>query len=131
MEAIGELADEDIDALDDPAWTTIASARDAVLGAIEALRHLALPRYVEGREASYAERARQSDDVASIASPMWVTPWGPIVFGAEHQSAFAPPWLAARDALERARDAVGAASGEEARARELEWQTERLESLIL
>ena len=36
---------DDLDALDDPAWTTLAACSEAVLAALEALRHLAMPRY--------------------------------------------------------------------------------------
>jgi len=131
LEALNEDLTGALDALDDPAWATVASARDAVLGAVEAVRHLALPRYVEARERAYEDNADEAESSRGAPTGMFMTPWGPIVLGAEHQSGYAPAWVAARDSAMRARDAVLARDGEQAAAQERVWQAGRLEELLL
>ena len=120
----------EIEALDDPEWGTIAAVRDAVLGAVEAVRHLALPRYVEARERAFAEGVDEASGTREAPRGMLMTPWGPITLGVEHQAGFAPSWIAARDATSRARDVARARLGDEGAAAELAWQAARLEALL-
>lgn len=110
---------QDLDALDDPDWSAVAAIRDAVLSATEAIRHDAFPRIFESGNKRY-----QND--ADIDEPPQVitTPWGE--FTAGNRAGVVPAWVAARDAAERARHAVGDAVGEEAKAAERSWQLERL-----
>ncbi|HVC24914.1 MAG TPA: hypothetical protein VND23_04080 [Acidimicrobiales bacterium] len=126
FEAALEDTESAIDALEDPAWTKIASTRDAVLAAVEALRHLALPRYVAAREHTYDGRHDADEGTASAPSTMWATPWGPITFGAEHRQDYEPAWVAARDTAVRARDAARSAGGDSAESDERAWQATTL-----
>jgi hypothetical protein len=121
--------DAALDALDDPAWATVATVRDAVLGAVEAVRHLALPRYVAAREHAY-EDGTDGGGEPPTPSGMIVTPWGTITLGAEHQPGHVPAWVAARDTALRARDAAQARSGGDAAATERAWQAARLTQLL-
>jgi hypothetical protein len=135
-ELLGDLAIEALeddlttamDALDDPAWATVATVRDAVLGAVEAVRHLALPRYIEARERAYEEDSEGADGKRETPAGILMTPWGPITLGAEHQPGYAPAWVAARDTALRARDAVRAQGGDEGTERS--WQSQRLVELL-
>jgi len=120
----GDLG-SDLDALDDPAWTTIAACSEAVLAALEALRHLAMPRYVRSREDSLDEHPT---DAPSTGRAPITTPWGPIVLGAEHRSPYEPAWAAARDAAMRARES---AAGDRDPAAERAFQADRLERILL
>ncbi len=130
--AFGTFAEDrqaDLDALDDPAWTTVATARDAVLGAVEALRHVALPRHVAAEEATYDAGAGRDDTPATPSAPI-VTPWGTVTFGAEHHRGFEPAWVAARDTATRARDAARDRGGDKAESAERSFQAGRLEQLL-
>ena len=118
----------DLDALDDPAWTTIAACSEAVLAALEALRHLAMPRYVRSREEPLDEHPT---DAPSTARAPIATPWGPIVFGAEHRSPYEPAWAAARDAALRARESAAGDGGPAAERAERAFQADRLERILL
>ncbi|MDA8290880.1 MAG: hypothetical protein M0Z33_04250 [Actinomycetota bacterium] len=129
FEAVLRDTESAVVALDDPAWATVASARDAVLAAVEALRHFALPRYVAARERSYDE-GRGESDVRPAPSTVWTTPWGPVTVGAEHLQGFEPAWVAARDAAVRARDAARSSRGEHAELDERAWQASRLATYL-
>lgn len=118
---------DDLDAVDDPKWATLAAGQEAVLAALEAVRHVALPRYVRSREEAVDEHP---DDQPPTSNPQLMTPWGPIVFGAEHQSPYVAAWVAARDAAMRAREAAQDRGGDEAEAAELAWQASRLEEVL-
>lgn len=117
-----EAADEDT--LDDPAWTAVASLRDALLAAVEAIRHDAFPRLFEGQNVRY------EDEQQEVAGPPEVIPlpWGNVM-GAR-KAAAVPAWVAAQDAAERARQAVADAAGEEAGQAERRWQLERLAAAL-
>lgn len=125
---VGELAfalalvdeDEDLDTFDDPDWAAVAAARDAVLAAVEALRHTAFPHLVED------ENVRWELDSGASAEPPEVvgTPWGNFMAG--RRSGIVPAWVAARDAAERARQAAEDTGGAAAREAEASWQVERL-----
>lgn len=115
----------DLDALDDPAWTTIAACSEAVLAALEALRHLAMPRYVHAHEDPLDEHPTDAPSTGRAPIP---TPWGPIVLGAEHRSPYEPAWAAARDAAVRARES---AAGDRDPTAERAFQADRLERILL
>lgn len=118
---------DDLDVVDDPKWTTLAAAQEAVLAALEAVRHVALPRYVRSREESVDEHP---DGAPRASNPLFMTPWGAVALGAEHQSPYVPAWTAARDAAMRAREAARDRSGEEASSSELAWQARRLGEIL-
>jgi hypothetical protein len=118
---------DDFDALDDPKWATLAASEEAVLAALEAVRHVALPRYVRSREEAVDEHPGGEPPTSN---PLFMTPWGPIAFGAEHQSPYVAAWTAARDAAVRAREAAHDRGGDEAQAAELNWQAGRLEEVL-
>lgn len=113
------LEDEvaDLDALDDPAWTAMASIRDAVLAAVEAVRHHVLPRLLERESEPDARHEGGHPEVLT-------TPWGNLAVG--ERSAAVPGWVAARDAAERARQAAADRGGTAAEEEERLWQAERL-----
>ncbi len=116
------VADEasDIDAMDDPEWEAIAATRDAVLAAVDAVRHQAFPQLAERESARYEE-----DLVNASPEPEPIsTPWGTFVVGAP--GGIVPASVAARDAAERARQAAADAGGREAEAAERAWQRDRL-----
>jgi hypothetical protein len=115
------VADEaaDLDAFDDPSWTLTAAARDAVLSATEAIRHDALPRLLEGQNRRY-----ESDSSLGPPGQVLSTPWGNFTGG--NRAGVVPAWVAARDAAERARQAVADADGAGAGTRERQWQRDRL-----
>lgn len=118
---------DDLDAVDDPNWATLASTEEAVLAALEAVRHVALPRYVRSREEAVDEHP---DGEPARSAPLFMTPWGQVALGAEHQSPYVPAWAAARDAAMRAREAARDRGGDEAGATELAWQARRLEEIL-
>ncbi|HUZ21368.1 MAG TPA: hypothetical protein VMU75_12425 [Acidimicrobiales bacterium] len=140
QETLGDVAfqtslsdkDSDIDTLDDPAWTTIAALQEAVLAAVEALRHVALPRYVATRE-SVAEEAGEheaGEERSPRTAEVITTPWGAIAFGTEHVPAYEPAAVCARDAADRVRQAVADRDGAAAGVAERRWQAERLEAVL-
>jgi hypothetical protein len=118
-----EAADEDI--FDDPRWTAIAAVRDAVLAAIEAVRHDTFPHISDASSA-----ASESERREGVQSPPTVvdTPWGP--FRSTHTSAVVPAWVAATEAAERARQAATDAAGADATASERAWQRDRLAQVL-
>ncbi len=130
---VGDLAFEvarddlarEIDITNDPAWTTLAAIGDAVMAAVETLRHLALPRYYAVREATSSPQSQPSDN-ARITT----TPWGPIVLGAQYQSPYVTAAVAAREAAFRAREEIARRLGETQAATERQWQARRLAELI-
>jgi hypothetical protein len=118
----------DLDATLDPAWTTAAAVEDAVLAALEAIRHIALPRYVAAREESAGQQA--SDVTEPIEPRVWSTAWGPVVTGAEHESPYLPAALAARETALRARETVRSRGGGVAEEAERRYQSELLVSYL-
>jgi len=110
----------DLDVLDDPEWVAIAATRDAVLSAVEALRHEAFPHLVEDENVRYELDSESNDAPPEIVE----TPWGSFMAG--RRSGVVPAWIAARDAAERARQAVADDAGAEAGAAERAWQRELL-----
>ncbi len=119
------VADEalDIDAMDDPAWEAIAATRDAVLAAVDAVRHQAFPQLAERESVRYEEDLVNASNASPDPEPV-PTPWGTFVVGAP--GGIVPASVAARDAAERARQAAGDAGGRGAEAAERAWQRDRL-----
>jgi hypothetical protein len=114
-----QAADEDL--FEDERWTAIAATRDAVLAAIEAVRHDAFPHITEA-----SSDASESERHEGVQSPPTVleTPWGS--FRSSHTSAVVPAWVAATEAAERARQAATDAAGADATTSERAWQRDRL-----
>lgn len=111
----------DLDILDDASWTAVAATRDAVLAAVEAVRHDAAPHLTEGESARYEEGGAAPNEPASGT---FDTPWGPFRTGL--RKGVVPAWVAATEAAERARRSVEDAAGAEAAALERAWQLARL-----
>lgn len=111
---------EDLDAMEDPDWEAVAAVRDAVLSAVEALRHDAAPQLLESENTRYEE---DSTGLEPLPEPV-DTPWGSFIGG--RRAGVVPAWVAARDAAARARDAAGDANGPEAGELERGWQLDRL-----
>ncbi|HTW97549.1 MAG TPA: hypothetical protein VMD59_02165 [Acidimicrobiales bacterium] len=124
--AVGADVGEDLDVLDDPRWTNLAALSSALLACAEVLRHLALPRYVAARERHFDV---DNQDAGGESDPVLVTPWGPITLGGHHPG-YVPAYVSAREAAERARQAVGHELGASALAREAGYQRERLVELL-
>jgi hypothetical protein len=110
-----------VDILSDPAWETLAAARDAVLAAVEAVRHVAFP-FLADRETRRYE-AHEEHKVAEVDQVD--TPWGRFAVGGAGPK-YAPSWVAARDAAERSRQAAADLGGPAAGESERSWQIERL-----
>jgi hypothetical protein len=127
------LSMEDISAeLDttlDVAWTSAASAADSLFAALEALRHLAFPRYVRARE-NLAVEQNAHGGTDTVQPGIFTTPWGPISIGADHESPYLPAAIAAREAALRAREAVRDRGGANAEIAERRWQAEHLRSSL-
>jgi len=114
-----QAADEDL--FEDERWTAIASTRDAVLAAIEAVRHDAFPHITDASsDASESERREGAQSLPTVLE----TPWGS--FRSSHTSGVVPAWVAATEAAERARQAATDAAGADATASERIWQRDRL-----
>ncbi len=123
-----DLADE-IAITSDPEWTLLASTVDAVLAAVEALRHVALPNYVSDREVAGGARDT-SDGESHIPSLYLASPWGNFAIGAEHESPYLPTSLLAREAALRARETITERAGVEAGNAEAAWQVSLLASIL-
>ena len=122
-----DLADE-IAITSDPDWTLLASTVDAVLAAVEALRHVALPNYVTDREESGGGRDTSAGE--SYVPRIYTTPWGNFAIGAEHEPPYLPTSLLAREAALRARETIADRVGATARSAEATWQVSLLESIL-
>ena len=114
----------DLDAIDDPRWSTVAAIREAVLSAVEAIRHDAFPRLLEGENRRYEADALAVDEPPDVIS----TPWGEFTLG--NRAGVVPAWVAARDAAARAREATADSKGAEAGEAERRWQRDRLAAAL-
>lgn len=126
--AFAELAKDlsaDVEAMDDPVWTAIAAARDALLAAVEAVQHAVFPHVTEF-EGNHYEKVERDSDVTSRSVP---APFATITFHKDRPS-WVPAWVAADDAAERARQAAKEAGGDEAGEAELAWQVSRLRTAL-
>jgi hypothetical protein len=114
----------ELEAMDDPVWTAIAAARDALLAAVEAVQHAVLPHVTEFEGSHYEEAERTAD----------VTPRAIVVFEPmtvhRGRGSWVPAWVAADDAAERARQSAKEAGGPESEQAELAWQVSRLRSAL-
>jgi len=99
-----------------------------VLAALEAVRHVARGRYASSREE--LANAQQADVTGRYEPHIWMTAWGPITTGVEHESPYTPASIAAREAALRARETVRARSGEAGEQSERRFQAERLAELL-
>jgi hypothetical protein len=119
--AAAQAEGQGVDILSDPAWETLAAARDAVLAAVEAVRHVALPFLAERETRKYeALEERKAAEVDEVD-----TPWGRFAVGGGGLK-YVPSWVSARDTAERSRQAATDLGGPQAGQAELLWQTGRL-----
>ena len=133
--AVGDLAmlaakeDEGagIDLVDDPAWTRLAAAEEAVLACAEAVQYLAHPRWLSTRE----EREERAEVDAAPAEPrVEETPWGWVAIGSTRVPAHRSAARSAEQAAERCRQAAVDAGGAEAGAAERAFQVALLARLL-
>ena len=83
-----------VDILSDPAWETLAAARDAVLAAVEAVRHVAFPFLADRETRRYeAHEERRVAEVDQVD-----TPWGRFAVGGAGPK-YAPSWVADRKSV--------------------------------
>lgn len=118
--AAAQAEGQGVDIWSDPAWGTLAAARDAVLAAVEAVRHDSAPHLVQAENTRYEESEGEHEAVSTT----FETPWGP--FHAGLRRGAVPAWVAATEAAERARQSVGDALGSDGAAAERAWQRDRL-----
>ncbi len=124
---------KDVDALDDPEYEALAPITDAVLAAIEALRHHVLPHLYTDVEDAREERGehRLLDRTTELPVPTAVvTPFGEGEVGAPHVLKYEPAWTSARDAARHAREAVKGRLGSKGESEELTWQAGNLERVL-
>lgn len=112
---------EGIDVSSDAAWETLAAAHDAVLSAVEAVRHVAVP-FLAQRE---ARRYEAREDGKGVEVDEVDTPWGRFAVGGGGPN-YVPSSIAARDAAERSRQAAIDLDGPQAGDAERDWQAARL-----
>lgn len=135
-DSLSELIEDekrDVDVFDDPDYEELAPITDAVLAAIEALRHHVLPHlYVslEDVEDEHIEHANLDRKTVMPAPTAVVTPFGAGELGAPHLLKYEPAWTSAREAARHARIAVRDRSGEAGETAERRWQADRLDALL-
>ncbi len=113
----------------DASWTSAASVADSLFAALEALRHLAFPRYVRAREAVAVEQETNGEVPPTPA--ILSTPWGSIALGGEHESPYLPAAVCAREAAVRAREAVRDRNGAAGEELERSWQAALLAQVLV
>lgn len=112
----GDIA-ADLEVFDDPEWTAIASARDAVLAAVEAVQHAVMPWLTDLESRRYEQYVREGT-VRETGSRT------------RAHLAWVPYWTAADDAAERARQAAADGGGAAGAETELAWQAELLAAAL-
>jgi len=123
--AAAQAEGQGVDILSDPAWETLAAARDAVLAAVEAVRHVAFPFLADRETRRYeAHEERKLAEVDQVD-----TPWGRFAVGGAGPK-YAPSWVAARDAAERSRQAAADLGGPDAGEAERSWQVARFVGIL-
>lgn len=123
----------DVDALDDPAYASLVPVTDAVLAAIEALRHHLLPHlYTELTDKiEEAVEAHNLERRTPLPTPVVaVTPFGAAVVGAPMVLPFEPAWAGAREAARHARLAASDRAGRHGEAEEAAWQAAALTAVL-
>lgn len=131
------LASEDgvkgVEVFDDPAYTALATVTDAVLAAIEALRHHLLPHAYSAledtREEHEAHGVLDANAPKTPGTPM-VTPFGSFEAGGSRVLEFEPAWTSAREAARHARDAARLRGGPEGERAERTWQASKLSEIL-
>ncbi|MGD0743504.1 MAG: hypothetical protein ABSA31_09545 [Acidimicrobiales bacterium] len=125
---------KNLDTFDDPAYESVVPVIDAVLAAITALRHYALPRSEVNREERREEREEhRALGTRSMYKPPTVqgTPFGSVmVGGGPRLGGGEPSWTGARESARHARLAARAAKGATGERGEREWQAAMLSSLL-
>jgi hypothetical protein len=130
------LADDDladVDALDDAAYERFAPITDAVLAAIEALRHHVYPHLYMQAEDSHEERLEHKVEDRTTMSRVpttTVTPFGSVMYGGGANIEYDPAWTSAREAARHARMAIKDLNGPTAEDEELKWQADALERVL-
>lgn len=140
--AFSAAIDNEADAeslFEDERWTAIAAAQEAVLAAVEALRHEAFPRFVEAGNLRYEESVTSGRSAGATAADVVAegavaavgeaagnptAAWG--LFTPGRRSGIVPAWVAATDAAERARQSAKDSHGAPAAEVERAWQRECL-----
>jgi hypothetical protein len=133
LEALAEDDVNDVDALDDPAYEQFAPITDAVLAAIEALRHHVYPHlYLQAEDAHEERREHEVEDrTKPLAVPtIYPTPFGSFMAGGGPNIEYDPAWTSAREAARHARMVLKDRSGPAAEAAELAWQADALEQVL-
>jgi hypothetical protein len=133
LEALADDDVKDVDALDDPAYEKLAPITDAVLAAIEALRHHVYPHLYMHAEDAYEERLEHEveDRATPLAVPKVVpSPFGAVMFGGGPNIDYDPAWTSAREAARHARMVIKDVNGPAAEAEELQWQADALEQVL-
>lgn len=125
----------DLDAIDDPVFDEVRTTVDAVLAALEALRHHLLPsayRHLEEHREEGEAHKTESARTPIFREVVVQTPWGPGMVGGPHVLSFEPAWSAAKETARHARDTAKARAGGdvEAEAEERRWQGALLASLL-
>ena len=136
--AVGDLAmlaakeDEGagIDLVDDPAWTRLAAAEEAVLACAEAVQYLAHPRWLSIREDREDQEERAEVGAARAGPRIEETPWGWVAIGSVRVPAHRSAARSAEQAAERCRQAAADAGGAEAGAAERAFQVALLARLL-
>lgn len=123
--AAAQAEGQGVDIWSDPAWGTLAATRDAVLAAVEAVRHVAFPFLVDRETRRY--EAHEEHKVAEVDQVD--TPWGRFAVGGAGPK-YAPSWVAAHDAAERSRQAATDLSGPTVGQAERTWQIARLKERL-
>lgn len=133
LDELDDAARKDVDAFDDPAYATVITITDAVLAAIEALRHYVLPEFYNDREDARENREQYANEDRETAIPtprLIVTPLGPVMLHAPHLLPYDPAWTGAREAARHARTAMRDRSGADGEASELTWQAAALAAML-
>jgi hypothetical protein len=132
-EALADDDVKDVDALDDPAYEKLAPVTDAVLAAIEALRHHVYPHLYIRAEDSHEERLEHwvEDRKKPLPVPtILVSPFGASMSGGGPNIEYDPAWTSAREAARHARMVIKDLNGTTAEAEELKWQADALEQVL-
>ena len=125
----------DLEALDDLAYAAIVPVADAMLAAVEALRHHVLPHLYtalsDAAEENEEAKSLDPEEPGHAPLPAQTTPFGPIMFGGGPSVLrYATFGASAREAARHARMAAFDREGEAGERDERTWQAERLAALL-
>jgi hypothetical protein len=133
LEALADDDVKDVDALDDPAYEKLAPITDAVLAAIEALRHHVYPHLYTRDQDAHEERLEHKveDRTTPFSVPtIYGTAFGSFMAGGGPNIEYDPAWTSAREAARHARKAVEDLKGPTAEAEERKWQADALQQVL-